>query len=138
MGIGWDGFNLKENEMGYEIKLYYGEKTGQKRNEKDNAQYFQVVGMVDVCKPGYDSKLFALNKNAPKTPEVFFYDSDGNTEVITDRYDDALRVRPVADVLKALRADNKREPYRRFSIAIAALQAAQKDFKDLQVVFFGY
>lgn len=122
--------------MGYEVKLYFGE-TNLDPFPGETSAYFSIVGMVDLCKIG-DGKLIKLDQAAPANPLVYFYGTDGNTKYEQDRYDKNLRVYPVADVLKALRADNRRDPYRRYAIAIAALSEAAKHFKSLQIVFYAY
>lgn len=117
--------------MGYEVRMYYGEKLG---HVSDG--WVSVVGMVDLCKIGR-GKVSEINSK--DGPEGFIYADDGNTHITEDCYGSKIRIHPAKDFLKALKADNKVEKYRRYDIAIAALTAALKGFgDDLVVVLYGY
>lgn len=123
--------------MGYEIKLHIG-TTFRFKNTKRS--WFQEVAMVDLCKPGYDSEIYQLSlfESAEK---IYLYASNGNTHIIKDMYDKSLTAVDATIVLDALKRDNKKNPYRRFEIAVALLEAMIQDMEwkeNLKVVLFGY
>ena len=131
--------------MGYETVLAVGTIHdgffATKENESKN--WFQVMAMVDLCKAGYDSELHKL---IPKKSEVdpaqavYLYApmGDGDTEVTEDRYGDKLHPVPLELVLAALRKDNERENYRRFTWAIGLLESMVSTTEDLYVILYGY
>ena len=119
--------------MGYEVKMYVGEHS----NIGDG--YISVIGMVDLCKPDYRD---AVSKIDSETSAIkgYIYCDDGNTKLELDRYDRPVRIHLATAMLEALQAANKREKYRRYSIAIAFLKEALKHFpaETLVVVLYGY
>jgi hypothetical protein len=101
----------------------------------------QVVAMVDLCKASVGAVEEVINKGHSKEGERGgFYDDGGNAIIIEDRYCDAMTFVDPKEVLRAMQESQKKEPYRRFTIAISTLKAAIKGFKTekLKVLFFGY
>lgn len=128
--------------MGYEVKVLVGKSTNfLQREEKTN--WFQIMGMVDLCKPGHGSGIsklcqsIELDKVAQK---VYLYApmGDGDTTVEEDCYGVKLKTIPLEIVLDALYADQENDPYRRFKWAIALLEAMQDDLENLEIVLYGY
>lgn len=128
--------------MGYEVKVLVGKSTNfLQRKEKTN--WFQIMGMVDLCKPGHDSGIsklcqsIELDKVAQK---VYLYApmGDGDTTVGEDCYGVKLKTIPLEIVLDALYADQENDTYRRFKWAIALLEAMQDDLENLEIVLYGY
>ena len=119
--------------MGYEVKMYVGEHS----NARDG--YISVIGMVDLCSPG---RRDAVRKIDSETSAIkgYIYCDDGNTKMDLDRYDKPVRIHLATAMLKALQDANKREKYRRYSIAIAMLKEALKHFpaETLVVVLYGH
>jgi hypothetical protein len=125
--------------MGYEVKIFLGES--HKDQMKDNgASFFNVASMVDLCKPGYESAIFGIKPDEIRGSfPIYLYDLDGNTQHTEDHYGNALRAIPVSHVLQALREDAKREPYRRFLLALPLVRAFKKHFKgNAYAVLYGY
>ncbi len=123
--------------MGYEIKLHIGTIY---KFDHTKRSWFQEIAMVDLCKPGYQSKIFELSTLVEKE-KVYLYASNGNTHIIKDMYDKQLTAINAGVVLSTLKEDNQKEPYRRFEIAIALLETMLKDNEwkeNLKVVLFGY
>ena len=122
--------------MGYELKLYIIEPSG---ITGEDGIYCSVIAMVDVCKPGYDSALYALNTKENNTKKFYFYGEDGNNPIVEDRYGDKIRFASVDDTLEAAIKDNKVDKYRRFDILIACLKAVKNSkFGEPLVAFYGY
>lgn len=158
--------------MGYEIKLYIGKAyrdceeiardmskpyedgSGfEYQKDKDGnyvktgriEKYFSVYAMVDLCKCGYDSKIYDLSGKSHKLANenkdkyfYYFYGSDGNSQVVEDRYGDYMYAMPIKDTIKALTADRQKDEYRRYKWAIALLNSMKDDQENLEVLFFGY
>jgi hypothetical protein len=126
--------------MGYEVELYIGERDEQFRHI-DSVDYLRVIATVELCKPGYNSKIYSLSHNKDIGTPVFIYGSDGNTKITEDCYSKPLKSIPIADVIKAIKYDNKHELYRRFIIALELLQSIDENWKGdkypPEVVLFG-
>ena len=127
------GFEYQKDTKGEYIK------TG--RIEK----YFSIYAMVDLCKCGYDSKTYALSGKSHKLGNenkdkyfYYFYGSDGNSQVVEDRYGDYMHAIPIQDVIDALIVDSQEDEYRRYKWAIALLNSMNTDQENLEVLFFGY
>lgn len=100
-------------------------------------KYSSLIGVVDLCKTGYGSALYSLQRNSPEA-EHYLYCDDGNTPIITDRYDDFTTEADIEDVIAALEVDLEESDYRRFKMALAFLKACKKEFNDVKVLFYGY
>lgn len=127
--------------MGYEVKIYVGEKVDEM--SQDGAAYFMVAGMFDVCKPGYDSKLYELSADISddeKFPLVRSYLRSGDQCDLTDCYDKKLRALPIQLVLDAAKADAATDEFRRFPIAVEFLESFVRHYKSdrLVAVLYGY
>ena len=120
--------------MGYEVKLYAVE-----RINEGMGGYASVVAEIDLCKIG-DGNLYALMlKRRPDETLAYIYGTDGNTKIVKDRYDELLPVMGVDEVIKAIQADNKKENYRRFAIALAFLKEFKKHFgEDARILAYGH
>jgi len=127
--------------MGYETKMYVAVIHDTFRKYDDYLAWAQIIGMFDLCKAGYDTETGKLiSRQTTKEPVVFFYGDDGNTQITHDRYGDALGVISIPDMIAAMKADNEVDEYRRFTIAIAFLEAVSKcfDLSETFIVTFGY
>lgn len=59
--------------------------------------------------------------------------------VTTDRYGHCLGVMEIDDMITAMRKDNEREPYRRFTLALALLESIKSNFPEVvKVVTYGH
>lgn len=124
--------------MGYETKLIIGTLTHMKCfKDKNDCDLVLEIASINLCKSCfYDTWL---NKERD-THRVYFYGSDGNTEISTDRYGSQLFSIDPKEVLKLMEQENKPEPYRRYNAAIPMLKSLIKDFKGekLTCILYGY
>lgn len=60
--------------MGYELKLYvmmpYVDQPKYNPEDKMSVPRGQLLAMVDLCKPGYDSHIMKLDEEEPKLPKL--------------------------------------------------------------------
>lgn len=123
----------KENNMGYESKLYVVEKTAM--SDENHMFYGIVVAMFDLSKVYYVSDRI---KKYPYTNTVFFSD-DGNTEIIEDIYGERLREIPLKDMITILREASANSDYRRYKPALALLESFDDpQWKDIVVLHYGH
>jgi hypothetical protein len=123
-----------------EGKLYFYNESDEKKfidpdTEILEKKYCQVVAMVDICNPGYDSHIMQLGKSET---DYFFYGSDGNAAIIDDRYGDMIQECDISEALESITKDCMDSDYRRFRTAKALLESCVDDYKNAKVLFFGY
>ena len=122
--------------MGYESKIYIGEKSSMKDN--DGMTYVQVIAMFDMCKMGNLINVF------DRKTDCYFYADDGNTKVLEDKYGDALTEAEIEDFIYVLEeAVDSGENYRRIFPLLSTLQTIyeqQKDgrWKNIVLLHYGY
>ena len=122
--------------MGYESKIYIGEKSSIKDN--DGMTYVQIIAMFDMCKMGNLINVF------DRKTDCYFYADDGNTKVLEDRYGDALTEAEIEDFIYVLEeAVDSGENYRRIFPLLSTLQTIyeqQKDgrWKNIVLLHYGY
>lgn len=129
--------------MGYEVKVYVGERSKHDTMREDGHAYFSVVGMVDLCKPGYGSKICKLcgeDSANEMFPAVSAYLRNGDDREKEDCYSKKLRAVPIDLVINALEQDCKDNEYWRFPLALELLKSAQANYKrgGLEVILYGY
>lgn len=123
--------------MGYETKLIIGRKTNMEGYQNKDANFVIEIASIDLCKSDfYDTQL---NKEED-TELVYIYGSDGNTEIVEDRYGKRLYAIEPKKVLKFMQNANKTAKYRRYNAAIPLLKSLIKDFKDeeLTCILYGH
>jgi hypothetical protein len=106
--------------------------------------YFMVYAMIELSKIGYSgdplnrlvSEYFG-KANAEAATVHYFYGADGNLAIKEDRYSAKMWPIPLAEVLEAMKASRKAEPFRRIEWAIALLEAMAND-GEMAVMFFGH
>lgn len=122
--------------MGYESKIYIGEKSSIKDN--DGMTYVQVIAMFDMCKMGNLINVF------DRKTDCYFYADDGNTKVLEDKYGDALTEADIEDFIYVLEeAVDSGENYRRIFPLLSTLQTIYKQRKDggwndIVLLHYGY
>lgn len=122
--------------MGYESKIYIGEKSSIK--DDDGMTYVQIVAMFNMCKMGSLIDVFE------KKTDCYFYADDGNTKVLKDKYGDALTEAEIEDFIYVLEeAVDSGEDYRRIFPLLSTLQTIneqQKDgrWKNIVLLHYGY
>lgn len=128
--------------MGYEVKIIVGRLGEKLANER--SVYLSELARMDLCKPGYDSAIYALcGRDASKPDQgepAYIYNDTGNTKIIKDRYGDKLRALPIDDVIAALESDSKHDSYERFKIALDMLRAWRAYYisRQLHVILYGH
>lgn len=123
--------------MGYETKLIIGRKTNMEGYKNKDAKFVIVVAEIDLCKSVFGGTYIDKEQD---TEKVYIYASDGDTEIVEDRYGDRLFAVNPKKVLKMMQDANKPEKYRRYNAAIPLLKSLIKDFKneDLTCILFGH
>ena len=122
--------------MGYESKIYIGEKSSLKDN--DGMTYVQVIAMFDMCKMGNLINVF------DRKTDCYFYADDGNTKVLEDKYGDALTEAEIEDFIYVLEeAVDSGENYRRIFPLLSTLQTIYEQQKDgrwnnIVLLHYGY
>lgn len=122
--------------MGYESKIYIGEKSSIKDN--DGMTYVQVIAMFDMCKIGNLINVF------DRKTDCYFYADDGNTKVLEDKYGDALTEADIEDFIYVLEeAVDSGENYRRIFPLLSTLQTIyeqrkDKRWNDIVLLHYGY
>lgn len=132
--------------MGYEVKIFVvrSNLTHKGHNETADHAYAGIIGMVDVCKPGYDSEIYKLcSSKETDNPLVYLYDLNGNEQHWEDRYGKKLRMWPMSAATAAVEDDANSYGYERFKYALALLHSVNlystpDDSRRIGVVFFGY
>ena len=119
--------------MGYELKMYLATK-------HSHSEYRQVIGTIDLCKLGRGKLADFIQDSKAESEDVFVYASDGNTRITEDSYGDKLWEVDVEKLLPVMVEANKKEPYRRFNLAIPMMETLLKDFKEVTpvAIFYGY
>jgi hypothetical protein len=124
--------------MSYEVKMFIGEIGSM--NTKDGSPLL-TIAMVDLCSPGgSDVKRLAEAKVSDEFKPAYLYSFDEGERVTEDRYGKQLAIINPQTVLDTLKKVNKSHPYRRYTIAIATLEAIIADFtiERIGIVFYGY
>lgn len=142
----WDDKKDKKGAYFYidgETKRYVaGLKRSRKKYEIVKVKTIQVVAMVDLCKASYNEMADVINQGHDQAGERGgFYDSGGNNIIVEDCYGDPMTFVDPKEVLRAMKADEGKEKYRRFTMAIPLLEAAINNFSErenLQVLFYSY
>lgn len=124
--------------MGYETIMYIGRLFSTDDNEPNS---FQIIAMVDICKPGNNTEIIKLSKKTSEKNNLipaYICSHDGYTHITSDNNRKKLCVINAKKVLNALKNDYKKNKYCRFSIAIITLKECLKYYKNLKIMFYGY
>lgn len=106
--------------------------------------YFQTMAVLDLCKIGTGPLRAVVEASKARAKAEagerfhFRYADNGDDRIVEDRYGDVFWPVPVAGVLRALKANNRRDGYRRFAWAIALLESMVGDQQELTVLFYGH
>ena len=128
--------------MGYESKFFVVQKNSWKGYDKEteNLFYCEVLASFDMCKLGTElwSKLPKM-----KETDCYFYDLDGDTPILEDRYGKRLTEISVNDLIPILEEAENKEHYRRFPYFIAMLKSIKeeidrKEWDNVVVLHYGY
>lgn len=120
----------------YEYNYYYDKADAEmilpKNIIKMHMGWSSVIAMVDLCKIDGTSFLRSL----PVT-DSYFYDIDGNTPIIVDKYGEMLKEATIEQAIEYMEKENSEEEYRRFTTAIALLKTIPDNYNCV-VLFFGH
>jgi hypothetical protein len=113
--------------MGYEQRIYVGEPSPYPCPSIDgNKTWFQVFGMIDLCKVGGG---LVTDDVVKACKPVFIFGSDGDTKIEKDCYGTELVAVPIGYVIDALKEINAREKYSRTKWAYDMLVSMSKKRK---------
>lgn len=119
--------------MGYESKIYVVKKSDFGLDVK---RYAQAIAMVDMC------KCYAISDVLRRNPETdcYFYDLDGNTQILEDAYGKPLTEAPIREVIKLVEKAMSKDGYWRYEILLATLKGFEKyaSDPDFVVLHYGY
>lgn len=107
-------------------------------------RYIMPYAEIDLGKvANRDTALTDLVENShrekPSEAVCYFYGSDGNTEIIEDRYGATMLPVPIKDVIRAMSESYTPGAYRRIDWALALLKSMVDSGNfDLSVVFYGH
>ncbi len=130
--------------MGYETKMFICTTNKLSGDEK---AYANPVGMVDLCVCGFFDSFIRINSENGIEFTHYMYDLDGNTQIIHDKYGDAIRVFDPLTFLRGLREEIKRSKenngiiFRRFAMAEALIAKTYRKFsknENLKIITFGH
>lgn len=128
-------------------QLYYYDTCGDKKvylakkssKETFLAKFSSVIASVDLCKAGVCNISKLDDETNSELGLYYFYGYGGNTVISTDYYDKKLRVHKIDDVINALELDtNCKNPYRRFTTALALLRSISADYENPLVLFYAH
>ena len=125
--------------MGYESKYFIVEKSSLPPDADNGKIYAQFVAEFDMCKCyGLLDKI----RRYPKT-SCYFFDIDGDTKILFDKYDDELTEIPIEDMMNFVWEEIKGEygNYRRlkpFYHLLKAIIENRKEWGDIVVLHYGY
>ena len=124
----------KENDMGYESKLYIVKKS--KIKDGDGRRHGSVIAMFDLCKVTEISQKMRKYK----ATDCYFYASDGNTEVVEDAYGEPLKEIPIQHAISILRHALMSEPFPfwRYYPCLMLLESLEENDPELVVLHYGY
>ncbi|MGI9569982.1 MAG: hypothetical protein ACR2PH_09670 [Desulfobulbia bacterium] len=110
---------------------------------RDNMIWAQVIGMVDLCKLGYNGSLtdvLGRSSTGYKGYIPYIFGSDGNSMIFEDCYGEGLGVHDPKEVAQAAtKMYEEEEQYRRLAPFIGMVVGAlQHDWKNLKILSYGY
>ena len=113
--------------MGFEQRIYVGEPSPYLCPSIDgNKTWFQVFGMIDLCKVG---GCLVTDEVLKAGKPVFMFGSDGDTKIDKDCYGSELVAIPIGPVIEAIKEINAREKYSRTKWAYDMLVSMSKKRK---------
>jgi hypothetical protein len=120
-------------EHPYHYNLDHNTKTFVEPDDEIVSKYYsKVIGMVDLCKLSVPSSI-------KETSKFYFYDLDGNTPVVFDKYGDELKQASLTDVIAWLEEQIELgDTYSRYKTALALAKSCVEDYNNPIVLFFGY
>jgi hypothetical protein len=112
--------------MGFEQRIYVGEPSPYSVPSDGGKTWFQVMGMIDLCKVG---GMLVSDEITNAGIPIFIFGSDGDTKIEKDCYGTTLVAVPIAEVIATLKEYNAKENYTRTRWAYDMLVSMSKKRK---------
>lgn len=126
--------------MGYETKLIIGYDMDLRGDDKLN--YFNQIASINLGKMSGDTQalydLYIANLEMAKRchkNRSYFY--EGETRIVSDKYDVPLKCIGANTVLHILKKDGE-SPHNTIKWAISLLESIVADADNIRVIFFNY
>lgn len=118
--------------MGYDSRVYIVQKSSND-NLYVKERYAQVIAMVEM------GKFPALRNAFTRSADCYIFADDGNTMVLTDRYDEPLTEATLEEVMTVLEEAESIEHYRRATALLVLLRSfTSGDWNRLAVLHYGH
>lgn len=134
-GGGW--FHCWQDDTTTDSRPYHYNKDGNTKTYVDQSSkivtrmYCSVIAMVDLCKVGVTSF-------PKKDTDYYFYETDGDTPVIQDKYGDFIREVTLDSVIEWLEKQVEVSEYRRLKTALALAKGCVGLYTNPTVLLYGY
>ena len=122
--------------MGYESRIYVVEKSN--FIDPDDSRWAEIIASYNMCKyPPLDNHFRTCNDT-----DVYIFDNDGNTRIVTDKYDKPLKESAIEDVIEVLEKDVAEGEYYRRTLPLLNMLKAfaehKSDWRNLTILHYGY
>ena len=123
--------------MGYESKLIIIKKSHLNSDpDCNNKVWAEKIAEVRLCV--VDDEVYSKIQDYPIT-NSYYYEHLVDEPILKDMYGDELREIPLEDCIEILETANKKDPYRRYTIALGLLKSFNKnDWRDGDIVILHY
>jgi hypothetical protein len=123
--------------MGYESKLIVIQKSSFGASvDYNNKKWAEKIAEVRLCV--VDNEVFSKIQNYPITKSYYYEHSVGNP-ILEDMYGVELREIPLNDCITILENADKKDHYRRYTIALGLLKSfSTNDWRDGEIVVLHY
>lgn len=124
--------------MGYESRLYVVKKSSIKHKVKDKEYIWaEKIAMFNL------SKVYVISDKMRKAKDTdcFIYMDDGNTEIVTDCYGDALKEMTIKEAIQILEEATEKDILgnERYAPCISLLKGFnESQWQNLAVLHYGY
>ena len=123
--------------MGYESKLIIIKKSRLFADPDCNSKVWaEKIAEVRLCV--VDDEVYSKIQDYPIT-NSYYYEHLVDEPILKDMYGDELREIPLEDCIEILETANKKDPYRRYTIALGLLKSFNmNDWRDGEIVVLHY
>lgn len=127
--------------MTYKTKIHicedkYFEALIELNSKVVKAKFSDTICSVDWC--GCSDLFYEGLSKLEKLPRHYIYDRDKNTKILEDYYGDPMNTYKAGEFLEMLKMVEAKDKYRRYRIAIAALENVLADFDNPIVITEGH
>lgn len=123
--------------MGYESKLIVIQKSSLGASvDYNNKEWAEKIAEVRLCV--VDNEVFSKIRNYPIT-NSYYYEHLVENPILKDMYGSELREIPLNDCITILENADKKDHYRRYTIALGLLKSfSANDWRDGEIVVLHY